>query len=697
MSVSATAKDKTSKKNDMKARSLLLMALSNKHQLTFSQYNDAKTILQMIVSRLAILGVVITQEDLNSKFLRSLPPEWNTYALEQIHKDDLEAMDLRWQLSLLSMSAKRYFQRTENKIFINADDTASEEVAVLKREVACKEYEINRLRSEFEKVKQEKKGIEFKIRKFDNASKNLDKLKGSQITNNGKKGLGYDSVPPPHPLIYNGPTKLDLSYSGLDEFKEPKFKDYGPRDKDTSSFVESPLNVDKETTISADKKIEFVKPKHHEKLVRRSVSGCARHMTGKIAYLLDFKEFDGGYVTFGGGAHSGRISGKGKFDGKSDEGFFVGYSLSSKAFKVYNTRTKKVEENLHIGFLENNPMIEGNGPKWMLKMVHIMRMMTKISLKMIAVLRKLMLQGKHFNTATLEVNTGRFELNNVDSSLNTTSSSDPYSPTYMLKLGASDTPEATHIEFLNDRDAPEVDLGNIPNFYEVSTTLHTRIHKDNPIENIEPISIAKALSDSSWVEAIQKELLNKARLVSQGHRQEEDVKSVSTLVILEKPLVKDGYANDVDVHLYISMIGSLMYPTASRLDIMFAVCASARFQVTPKTSHLLAIKRIFRYLKGKPTLGLWYPRDSPFELVSYTDSEYDRATQDKKSTTGGNSKEVGTLRYLSLVVPLINAGDKAVHKEWGDRMERVATTASSLEVEHDNGSGPRCQDTILGM
>ncbi|GKF61732.1 putative ribonuclease H-like domain-containing protein, partial [Tanacetum coccineum] len=55
----------------------------------------------------------------------------------------------------------------------------------------------------------------------------------------------------------------------------------------------------------------------------------------------------------------------GKFDGKSDEGFFVGYSLSSKAFRVYNTRTRKVQENLHIGFLENKPMIEGNGPKWL--------------------------------------------------------------------------------------------------------------------------------------------------------------------------------------------------------------------------------------------------------------------------------------------------------------------------------------------
>ncbi|GKC21687.1 uncharacterized mitochondrial protein-like protein [Tanacetum coccineum] len=91
-----------------------------------------------------------------------------------------------------------------------------------------------------------------------------------------------------------------------------------------------------------------------------------------------------------------------------------------------------------------------------------------------------------------------------------------------------------------------------------------------------------------------------------------NVKTASTPVDLEKPLVKDGDANDVDVHLYRSMIRSLMYLTSSRPDIMFTVCTCARFQVTPKTSHLLAVKRIFRYLKGKPTLGLWYYRDSPF-------------------------------------------------------------------------------------
>ncbi|GJS01500.1 putative ribonuclease H-like domain-containing protein [Tanacetum coccineum] len=114
-----------------------------------------------------------------------------------------------------------------------------------------------------------------------------------------------------------------------------------------------------------------------------------------------------------------------------------------------------------------------------------------------------------------------------------------------------------------------------------------------------------------------------------------NVKTASTPIETQKPLVKDEEASDVDVHLYRSMIGSLMYVTASRPDIMFAVCACSRFQVTPKTSHLTAVKRIFRYLKGKPKLGLWYPRESTFDLESYSDSDYAGANLDRKSTTGG--------------------------------------------------------------
>ncbi|GKE48548.1 putative ribonuclease H-like domain-containing protein, partial [Tanacetum coccineum] len=112
-----------------------------------------------------------------------------------------------------------------------------------------------------------------------------------------------------------------------------------------------------------------------------------------------------------------------------------------------------------------------------------------------------------------------------------------------------------------------------------------------------------------------------------------DVKTTSTPMETQKPLLKDEGRKEVDVYLYRSMIGSLMYLTSSRPDIMFAVCAYARYQVNPKVSHLHAVKRIFRYLKGQPNLGFWYLKDSPFDLVAYTDSDYTGASLDRKSTT----------------------------------------------------------------
>ncbi|GJS71079.1 putative ribonuclease H-like domain-containing protein [Tanacetum coccineum] len=310
----------------------------------------------------------------------------------------------------------------------------------------------------------------------------------------------------------------------------------------------------------------------------------------------------------------------GKFDGKSDERFFVGYSLSSKAFRVYNTRTRKVEENLHIGFLENKPMIEENGLKLLFDIDSLTQSMNYVPVAIGTTTNKsagtqgelnagtstqkeeisqdcivmpiwkyasyfdspskddgngepksaaddqkykyeddsspkeVNTAGQHVNTTSPKVNTGHFKLNTVDPSVNTASSYDQDSPKDMFTMGASHTLEATQVEFFSHEDELEVDLGNIINSYTVPTTPNTRIHKDHPIKNvigdvktyvqtrrmtkptskqeflsavyeqkthdtlntclyacflsqIEPTSIAKALSDSSWVEAMQEELL----------------------------------------------------------------------------------------------------------------------------------------------------------------------------------------------
>ncbi|GJW21429.1 putative ribonuclease H-like domain-containing protein [Tanacetum coccineum] len=421
MSIPVTAKEKTNKKNEVKARSLLLMALPNEHQLIFTTKKTQKTLLkqqyenfsassiesldsifnrlQKIVSRLAILSMVISQEDLNSKFLSSLPPQWNTYvvvkksigassgaqnlafmtALSTSSTNHVNTAMPAYEVSTASpdvnnsspqvstasfndnvvyafmLSAKyegkeighfarecraprskecQFRNQDNTRKQGNNEDTSSKAMlaidgvyndktcsktclknyetlkkqcddlivklnqtkftaATYKRGLAIVEEQLITYRkNEFEKVKKEKEGIEFKIKKFDKALIDLDKLLESQITDKSKKGLGYSAVPPPHPLIYNRPKKLDLSYSGLDEFKKPEFKGYG------SEVSKKELNV------VCDKKSDDSKENSDNSLGMPQQddtgffnSGCSRHMIGNISYLSDFKEFDGGYVS----------------------------------------------------------------------------------------------------------------------------------------------------------------------------------------------------------------------------------------------------------------------------------------------------------------------------------------------------------------------------------------------------------------
>ncbi|GJT64136.1 putative ribonuclease H-like domain-containing protein [Tanacetum coccineum] len=480
-----TTEEKTQKKNDVKARSMLLMVLPNEHLLTFSQYKDAKTLfeaiharfggndatrktqktilkqmyenfnasstesldsifnkLQKIVSQLAILGENISQEDLNLKLLRSLPAEWNTHVvvwrnkpdldtmsfddlynnfkiveqevkrtvssssnsssqnmafvsspsstnevntaniqvstastpittaslndntanlsdatvyaflanqpngsqlvhedLEQIHKDDLEEMDLKWQLALLSMRARRYYQRTSKKITINGSDIAGydktkvecfnchkmgyftrecrstrhqesrpknqdnsrktvnveetsskaivaidgagfdwsfmedeevptnmdlmafsdselrtdfnksefdlatykrglasveeqlvfykkneamfcDQIAVLKKYASFRDSEITALNAQIENLKKEKESNKIKIESFENASKSLDKLIGSQISDNNRKGVGFESYNVPEFEGYGLKANKSVSENSSNETKK---------------------------------------------------------------------------------------------------------------------------------------------------------------------------------------------------------------------------------------------------------------------------------------------------------------------------------------------------------------------------------------------------------------------------------------------------------------------------------------------
>ncbi|GKC23535.1 putative ribonuclease H-like domain-containing protein [Tanacetum coccineum] len=461
---------------------------------------------------------------------------------------------------------------------------------------------------------------------------------------------------------------------------------------------------------------------------------------------------------------------------------------------------------------------------------------------------------QHVNTASPKVNTGHFKLNIVDPSVNTASSYALDSPKDMFNMGDSHILEATYVEFFSDEDEPEVDLGNILNSYTVPTTPNTKIHKDHPIKNvigdvksfiqtrmtkptyeqgflsdvyeqkihdtlntclyacflsqIEPTSIAKALSNSSWVEAMQEELLQfklqqvwilvdlpigkraigtkwvfRTRKVKEGlieairlflayasfmdfliyqmdiksaflygtieeevyvtqptgfkdpdhpdkvykvvkalygfhqalrawyetlanyllgngfkrgkidqtlfiKKQKENILLVQVyvddiifgstnkelcttfekLIKDKKALVKDGDADDVDVHLYRSMIGSLMYLTTSRPNIMFA-CKKQTVVATSKTEA------------NKMAAASFVDKDKQIEYLMLNASplKHVKRGQDTKIPQSSG--------------PPVKVGDEAVHKELGDRIERAATTASSLEAEQDSDAQTRFETT----
>ena len=117
--------------------------------------------------------------------------------------------------------------------------------------------------------------------------------------------------------------------------------------------------------------------------------------------------------------------------------------------------------------------------------------------------------------------------------------------------------------------------------------------------------------------------------------QMEDSKPVGTPMVTGCKLSKDDDSPDVDQSSYRSMIGSLLYITASRPDIMHVVGMVGRYQAAPKQSHLQAVKRIFRYLKETMTYGLWYLRNQNFQLTTYSDVDWANCVDERKSTSGG--------------------------------------------------------------
>ncbi|KAJ9541354.1 hypothetical protein OSB04_027860 [Centaurea solstitialis] len=163
-------------------------------------------------------------------------------------------------------------------------------------------------------------------------------------------------------------------------------------------------------------------------------------------------------------------------------------------------------------------------------------------------------------------------------------------------------------------------------------------------------------------------------------------------------LDEDSKGKPGDVTLYRGMIGSLLYLTASRPDIMYSTCLCARYQAEPKESHLTAVKRIFRYLKGTPNLGLWYSKDSGFDLTTYSDSDFAGCKIDRKSTTGGchllggklvswTSKKQNSVSTSTVEAEYVAAGIRCAQVLWlRNQLQDYDIQLSKIPIYCDNTS-----------
>ncbi|GJT96363.1 hypothetical protein Tco_1091881 [Tanacetum coccineum] len=247
-----TADEKTQNKNDVKARSMLLMALPNEHLLTFNQYKDAKTLLQKIVSQLAILGEIISQEDLNLKYLRSLPSEWNTHVVVWRNKHDQDTMsfdDLYNNFNIVEQEVKgtansSSSSSSQNMAFMSSPNSTNEVNTA---------YEVKTANNQ-------------SYMEDDEVPTNMALMgfSDSEIPDKSRKGLGfvsYNVVPPPHTWLFAPPT-LDLSNSGLEEFQQPEFEGYGPKiSKSVSENVSNEVRKSPDAPLVEELVLDIDKPK----------------------------------------------------------------------------------------------------------------------------------------------------------------------------------------------------------------------------------------------------------------------------------------------------------------------------------------------------------------------------------------------------------------------------------------------------
>nr|GEW64773.1 retrovirus-related Pol polyprotein from transposon TNT 1-94 [Tanacetum cinerariifolium] len=680
-----TAYEKLQRRNEVKVTSTLMMGLPNEHQVKFNSLKDAKSLLAAIEKRFGdnLSDVVICA------FLASEPNSTQLVNenLEQIHPDDLEEMDLKWKMALLTMRARRFIKNTGRKLNLTGNDS----LAFDKTKVEC--YNCHK-RGHLARECQAPRGKDNRSR---DATRKIVLVETSNslalVSCDGLKGYDWSDQAEERPtnyalMAYSTPSASSSDYD-VSACSKSCLK--AVENHDEEEVVEKQevkpsinrINFVKTTTDNNPK--EKVKtceePKqntHRKKGNHRNWNGMMSHRYSSASITL--KKFN--YVDAQGRSKSivrklmrdmlpleeilneGRLQAKysvartpqqnnvaerrnrtlivatrtmladsklptifwaeavhtdcyvqnrvlvtkphnktpyelfhgrtpairflrpfecpvtilntidylGKFYRKANEGFFIGYSLNSK-----HSEYSIVEPGL-----------------W--KKTYMLGLMKIL----------LIMKGEEDNTNSTN------RVNIVTSDINTASSSEVNVIGIKISIDLPPDPNMPSLEDIgvfeeshDDEDVfgAEADFHNLDFTFQVRPIPITRIHEDHLLEQvIRDLHSAPQTKDEVYV--------------------------------CQPPRFEDPDFPDKVYKVEKALCGLHQAPRAWP-DIMFAVCACARYQVTQKVSHLHVVNRVFRYLKGQPKLGLWYPKDSPFDLVAYTDSDYAGASLDRKSKTRG--------------------------------------------------------------
>nr|GEU76542.1 uncharacterized mitochondrial protein AtMg00810-like [Tanacetum cinerariifolium] len=669
-----TAEQKLAKKNELKARGTLLMTLPDKHQLKFNSHKDAKTLMEAIekrfrgntktkkvqktllkqqyenfigtttqnlafvsssntnsttksVSAVASVSAVCTKmhvsslpnvDSLSNRVIysffasQSTSPQLDNEDLKQIDVDDLEEIDLRWQMAMKGHFARECRSPKDSR----RNDAAEPQ----RRTVPVETSTSNVLVSQCDSVESydwsyqaEEKPANYALMAFSSSSSSSDnehvetsilaatpKPASPKSASSGKrknrkayfvcKSLDYlikdcdyhakkmaQTITRNHAHRGNHKQYASLTHTNLHKHMVP-----------TAVLTQSkPVSITDVRPVSAAlPQIKVTRPRHVKPIITKANSPIRRHITcssspktsnspSRVTAVKALVELNGGYVAFGGNPKGG------KFDGKVDEGFLVGYSNNDR----------------DAAFDGKEPDIDAKKP---------------------------------------------------ESKVNVSPSSSAQSRKQDDKTKKEDKGKKSEdITYSDDED----DVGAEADFNNLETSITE-----------EPKRVHQALKDPSWIEAMQEVLLQ----FKMQKEEEIDYEEVFALVARIKAIrLFLAYASFMGFMVYqMNVKSAFLYGTIKEevyvyqplgfedpdhpkmstkwsrhfmvyIKLLELVSASTRFQVNPKASHLHAVKSVFRYLKGKPHLGLWCLKDSPFNLVAYSDSDYVGTSLDKKSTTGG--------------------------------------------------------------